>query len=641
MCEEISNSVVRLCSIVTATGGRSIMKSNLLYWYKLDKKIAKLERLVTERSVGRGGPSKAYQIWDYLMNNGPKSVSDLKSALPKDITNFINFFADNNLLSKDGNMISANTNYKWDDVGVIPRTAQQELMNDLRNAPDISSLDSGDTAEEPSAPTRAPRARRVKANIFSKKVEEVKAALDEGVDVNTEDDKGRTPLMVACMARKGDTGAVIKLLLDNGADPNVVSTRPAVTYAVMFQNKDGVIALANAGANLAVYGKDDRSLMFSIIGSGLFNTNEVNSMITEDYIKELKERRDIYGGNLTNLLGFGYNKLDSATSYVNHLVDVTIKALGKESAARHLYPDLDSAYWLLTANALERNGVAILFNDSMRYVKEISNNKQIADKIYDLAEKVSNGSIAAFNLAGLCKAVVAICNKYNKSPSILSGILTQSSFDAFNAKDQWVMLQSAIYTEHYFGGNSSALVQCLTKLKFKAPESEAVSDVINTFCIEVSNYSPSDLLVRLVCRKLRPYTNLLSKHNIYIIANSANYRFIDAMVDAGIGEDLAREPHMSDICRSVLRSNDIVTADNTQQSDDVNLVRSIVKHIANDTMSTSVRQAINENPAVLSNDKIQDALNDPSNADSVTARQLKRQYDQWAALPENKKKYDL
>ena len=609
--------------------------------YKLDRKVTKLERLYVERTMGRGNePSKAYIIWKHLVDNGTKTIDQLKSELPKDITKYINFFADNGLLNKNGNNVSANTDYAWDDVGVIPRTAQQELMNDLRNAPDISSLDSDDMAEEPPASSRAPRARRVKANIFSKKPEEVKAALDEGVDVNTTDDKGRTPLMVACMARKGDTGAVIKLLLDNGADPNVASTRPAVTYAVMFQNKDGVIALANAGANLAVRGKDDRTLMFSIIGSGLFSTNEVNNMITEDYIKEFDKRSNIYESNMANLLGYGYNKLDNATSYVNHLVDVTVKALGKESATRHLSPDSDRPYWLLTANALERNGVAIWFHDSSYSIKKISNNKQMSDKLYDLAEKVGSGSIAAFNLSAICKAVVAICNEYNKSPSILSSILTQSSFDAFNVKDQWEMLQSVIYTERYFGGNSSALVQCLTKLKFKAPEQNEMGDVVGTFCREARNFEPSDLLVRLVCRKIRPYTNLLRKYDIYTIAQSTNYRFIDAMVDAGIGEDLARESFMSNVCRSVLRSNDLIT-DNTQQSDDAKLVRSIVQHIANDTMSTSVRQAINENPAILDNDKIQNALNDPANEHSVTARQLKRQYDQWAALPENKKKYDL
>jgi hypothetical protein len=169
---------------------------------------------------------------------------------------------------------------------------------------------------------------------------------------------------------------------------------------------------------------------------------------------------------------------------------------------------------------------------------------------------------------------------------------------------------------------------------------DEISHLVNIFCREARNFDPSDLLVRLVCRKIRPYTSLLSKNDIFTIAQSTNYRFIDSMVDAGIGEDLARESHMSDVCRSVLRSNDIVPADDQQQSD-VKLVKLIIQNIANDTMFPSVRQAINENPAILDNDKIQSALNDPANENSVTARQLKRQYDQWAALPENKKKYDL
>lgn len=82
-------------------------------------------------------------------------------------------------------------------------------------------------------------------------------------------------------------------------------------------------------------------------------------------------------------------------------------------------------------------------------------------------------------------------------------------------------------------------------------------------------------------------------------------------------------------------------ADNNQQYSDDKLVRSIVQHIENDDMSTNVRQTINENPSILNDDRIQNALNDPANEHSVTLRQLKRQYDQWAALPENKKKYDL
>ena len=193
--------------------------------YRIDKEISKLEKLYLERTMGKGNePSKAYVIWKHLVDNGDKTVDQLKSELPKDITKYINFFADNGLLNKNGNTISANQDYAWDDVGVIPRTAQQELMNSIRNMSDADDIvdDADVNTEAPASetPVRAPRARRVKANIFSKKVEEVKAALDEGTAVDTRDDKGRTPIEVACCARKGDTGAVIKLLLDNGANPN-------------------------------------------------------------------------------------------------------------------------------------------------------------------------------------------------------------------------------------------------------------------------------------------------------------------------------------------------------------------------------------------------------------------------------------
>jgi hypothetical protein len=417
----------------------------------------------------------------------------------------------------------------------------------------------------------------------------------------------------------------------------------------MYGNKEGTIALANAGANLAVSVKNNSSLislMVNIIRSGLFNTSEVNNMITEDYIKALAKPGDVYDSNISSLLANGYHDLDNTVLYVNHLVDTTVKALGKKIAASLISPDLDSQYWLLVADALERNGVMIWFADSCYDAKKISNNERISDKIYELTEKVVSGSVEASNLPGLCKAVIAICNKYNKSPSILSSILTQSSFDTLNTKEQWGMLDSAVYTDRYFGGNSSAFVKCLNKLKFKTPTRDEVSSIVDLFCHEARNFNPSDLLARLVCRKIRPYVNLLSGHDIYVIAWSPNYYFINAMVDAGLGEDLAELYSMSDVCRSVLRENGLINDDEQQNNTDAHhknaeLVRAIIKHIANDTMSQSVRQAINENPAILDDDKIQDVLNNPDYEQSATARQLKRQYDQWVALPENKNKYDM
>jgi hypothetical protein len=184
---------------------------SLLDNYKLRKRLEKLESLAYEKTSWRGEPSKAYLLWKYLMDNGPQTVSNVQSEFPPKISSntAINFFASNNLIYKNGNTLSANTDYNWEDVGVIPRTAQQETISDMMNG------SQGDDSVEDESPvrSRATRARRVKANIFSKKPEEVQAALDEGTAIDVRDDKGRTPIEVACCARKGDTGAVIKLYL--------------------------------------------------------------------------------------------------------------------------------------------------------------------------------------------------------------------------------------------------------------------------------------------------------------------------------------------------------------------------------------------------------------------------------------------
>ena len=231
---------------------------SLLHKYRkeklLEKRLSRLERVIVERSIGKNNePSKAYRIWDYLMNNGPTSVADLKRVLPDDITRAINFFAKNDLLVKNGDMVSANADYAWDDVGVIPRTAEQEVLNDIGNKLNSTSTDSSDSP----TPTRR---RAVKANLFSRKIEEVKAAIDAGQDVNQINDKGQTPLLYAC-GSKTDTGPIVELLLENGADPTITingDRNQCISLAIKNKNISVIKALALGGVALySIYKNTD------------------------------------------------------------------------------------------------------------------------------------------------------------------------------------------------------------------------------------------------------------------------------------------------------------------------------------------------------------------------------------------------
>lgn len=617
---------------------------SLLNNYKLRKRLEKLESFVYERSVGRSGePSKAYLLWDYLSQNGPKTAAELQATdLRQDVTSnaALRFFLNNNLITKQGDRYSANLNYNWDDVGVLPRTALQEIQQELAASEDENSVE--DESPQTSVSRRAqrePRARQVKQNLFSKKLEEVRAAVEAGQDVNQTNDKGKTPLMVACTARNGDTGAIIKFLLDNGADPNDrYNAKSAVYYTVMYNNKEGTLALSNAGADLAILGRDDATLIVNIINSGLFNTEEIVSMITEDFMKKFIER-DFY---ISRLLTIGCAKCNNPELFLDNLIKTTLKVTDKPAIINNgLSVRVNTRYWLMVANALERNGRAIyLYSRDSYFISQIVERREVADKVYELAEKIGNGILKTSSLSAYCAAVIEICNKYNKSADVLENLLKQDIFDDFSPFYQWETLSLATDKAVEAG---STLVRCLNKLKFKKPTPEMLYDVISNYSgliWQTNNKVPSSL-TRLVCRKIKPYAGIISGSGIARIASMDDRLFIEEMIDAGLGEELAGSWSMSRTCRQELEKEGISNIGHSHDRETKSvLINNIIYHIYNDTMDQDIRQRINEDPEILGNERIQDALNDPSNEDSVTAAQLKRQYDQWLASAE-KPKYDM
>lgn len=110
-----------------------------MYRNKLEARVARLERLLIERSMGYGNePSNAMKIWSFLRDNGPSTSADVKNIFPSSqrasIASMLTNMLKADCIRRQGNNLVANLDYKWDDVGVIPRTAQQELMNSVKNS---------------------------------------------------------------------------------------------------------------------------------------------------------------------------------------------------------------------------------------------------------------------------------------------------------------------------------------------------------------------------------------------------------------------------------------------------------------------------------------------------------------------------
>lgn len=618
---------------------------SLLHKYRkeklLEKRLSRLERVIVERSIGKNSePSKAYRIWDYLMNNGPTSVADLKRVLPDDITRAINFFAKNDLLVKNGDMVSANADYAWDDVGVIPRTAEQEVLNDIGNKLNSTSTDSSDS------PTPA-RRRAVKANLFSRKIEEVKAAIDAGQDVNQTNDKGQTPLLYAC-GSKTDTGPIVELLLENGADPTITKNgdrSQCISLAIKNKNISVIKALALGG--VALY--------------NIYKNTDCYLCALADYLDEATFSKvlDKHFSSSTRLYMYILNSI-VITAFRRYGIIILAKILnicfsnvGKGYDLDQFIPNLPNiGSYIIPDELCEeildiciKNGCVPncvgMQNDYNLWSKNRYISKMLFDTVNDVCSgklKLYDGSSEYFNIIDF------ISNKYGWTIDNIADILTQSVIDRQSARWGWRYINRA---------DESDKIKLLRKFKFKRlPQLD-----FSTYILPLLNTNNKEL-IRALFKQTRLY--IIGNIDHYISNGLASYitgiknkYFFECLLDLDdsgyIGNKLAH------FCsRSAYRTNSQVCIDALAEAGyDLNnaeidynkvknnnlLINDIIDHINDDTMSTNTRRTIEADPSILANSRIQDALN-KADDDNTTARQIRTMYDRWAATAE-KDKYDM
>ena len=620
---------------------------SLLHKYRkeklLEKRLSRLERVIVERSIGKNSePSKAYRIWDYLMNNGPTSVADLKRVLPDDITRAINFFAKNDLLVKNGDMVSANADYAWDDVGVIPRTAEQEVLNDIGNKLNSTSTDSSDSP----TPTRR---RAVKANLFSRKIEEVKAAIDAGQDVNHINDKGQTPLLYAC-GSKTDTGPIVELLLENGADPTITingDRNKCISLAIKNKNISVIKALALGGVALYNIYKNTDCYLCALID--YLDEATFSKVLDKHFSSSTRQYMYI----LHSIITAAFRKYGIIV--LAKILNICFSNVGKGYDLDQFIPNLPNigAYIIPDELCEEMLNICIkngcvpncvgIQNDYNLWGK----NKYISKMLFDTVNGVCSGKLKLYDGSSEYFNIIDfISNKYGWTIDNITDILTQSVIDRQSARWGW---------RYILGAEESDKIKLLRKFKFKRLKQQ-VSD-ISMYILPLLNTNNKEL-TRALFKQTRSYiisfidyylSNGLASH-ITNIKNKYFFEYLLDLDDSGyIGNKLAH------FCsRSAYRTNSQVCIDALAEAGyDLNkadidynkiknndsLINDIIDHINDDTMSTNTRRTIEADPSILANSRIQDALN-KADDDNTTARQIRTMYDRWAATAE-KDKYDM
>ena len=623
------------------------MPNSLLEKYKLQKRLDVIESLIAERSIGRGGePSNAMKVWQLLTDNGPMTRQQIQSSglsATATATASLNFYVANNLLTKTGDRFAANPDYAWDDIGVIPRTAQQELMNSLRDAPIVNGEDEIPVETTSKARTkrepRQPRVKEVKQNLFSRKYDEVKAAIDAGQDCRVANDNGVTPLVYACRDTKNQSADIVKLLLDHGANPNDLDgKRPVIFTALANRNYDVVKELASHGADLDTFYKHVIPIVYAIYNG-----------VTDDTLLALVKPKALEIGSRWSLIleeiSDRHLKGNISDSLYNAIVDKMFDGVSTDILYRHvsgktITSELNEDVMTVTNKFTSRGELPPIdpfweWGHSDKDVKALNN-------YYNLLVRAANGELKVREAGKFFAYCDGVCDALGKPNDFAFKFIT----------DEWLRNASlnslkAVVINCIDAKDTNTLIK-VAKIK---PERLNASLIVNYLAMSNADNKVTAAVCRILNSCLRKSSTALSESAIENVRNTKNAYLVEYLFDRGFADyilygikDAENSTELSTTVRSVIKDLGIKTKDFSddnvrRQADDSRRrdekIDLIVLKIETDEWNTQCERYITNDPSILLDERIQKALDDNNN---VTSRQLKQRI---ARMPKDTDKYDF
>ena len=620
------------------------MPNSLLEKYKLQKRLEVIESLIAERSIGRGGePSNAMKVWQLLTDNGPMTKQQIQSSglsATATATASLNFYVANNLLTKTGDRFAANPDYAWDDIGVIPKTAQQELMNSLRDAPVVDDTD--EISVEPITKGRAKRELRVKEvkqNLFSRKYDEVKAAIDAGQDCRVANDNGVTPLVYACRDKKNQSANIVKLLLDHGANPNDLDgKRPVIFTALENRDYDIVKELASHGADLDTFYKHIIPIVYAIYNG-----------VTDDTLLALVKPKALEIGSRWSLIleeiSDRHLKGNISDSLYNAIVDKMFDGVSTDILYRHvsgktITSELNQDVMTIANKFTSRGELPPIdpfweWWHSDKDVKALNN-------YYKLLVRAANGELKVREAGKFFAYCDGVCDALGKPNDFAFKFIT----------DEWLRqanpnLLKSVVISCIDAKDTNTLIK-VAKIK---PERLNASIIVNYLAIQNADKQVTAAACRILNSCLRKSSTALSESAIDNVRKTKNAYLVEYLFDRGFADyilyrirDTENSSELSSTVRSIVKDLGIQTkdwgddsvrrqADNSRKRD--SNVDLIVFKIENDEWNSECERYVTNDPSILLDERIQKALDDNNN---ITSRQLKQRI---ARMPKDTDKYDF
>lgn len=623
------------------------MSNSLLEKYKLQKRLDVIESLIIERSIGRGGePSNAMKVWQLLTDNGPMTRQQIQSSglsATATATASLNFYVAHNLLTKTGDHFEANPDYAWDDVGVIPRTAQQELMNSLRDAPIVDDTDEIPVETINKARTkREPRqssVKEVKQNLFSRKYDEVKAAIDAGQDCRIANDNGVTPLVYACRDKKNQSSDIVKLLLDHGANPNDLDgKRPVIFTALANRDYDVVKELALHGADIDIIYKDMIPIVYAIYNG-----------VTDDTLLALVKPKALEIGGRWSLIleeiSDRHLKGNISDSLYNAIVDKMFDGVSTDTLYRFVSGKIITSEFsedvMTIANKFTSRGELPPINPFWEWWHSDKDTKAL-NNYYNVLVRAANGELKVREVGKFFSYCDSICDALGKPNDFAFKFIT----------DEWLRQASPNSLKDVVINCIDAKdVNTLIKVAKIKPERLNSSIIVTYLAISDADKQVTAAVCRILNSCLRKSSTALSESAIEKVRNTKNTYLVEYLFDRGFADyilygikDAENSTELSPTVRSVIKDLGIKTKDfsddNVRRQADYSRKRDanidlIVLKIETDEWNTQCERAITDDPSILLDERIQKALDANNN---ITSRQLKQRI---ARMPKDTDKYDF
>lgn len=600
---------------------------------QIERRVRYLEHLILERSVGRGGPSIAMNIWQFLMDNGPATRDEIDTALGSRYSNTtaLNSWVKPGLITKQGDRYVANPNYVWDDVGVIQRDIPQNLLH-LQDS-EVANLEPADNVGSRKSTTS--RARKPKAapivtpNMFSNKLAEVKAAVEAGESVNQLNDKRMSPLIKATTSRAASSEEIAIYLIEHDADLTYTyKGRDALTYAIR-NNKYDVAQ--------AIIDKDERlSSLHKIIVAveADWPINKLSMFVTDATIREASS--GVINRCVIYINSASLNSVQNSYDDIQRFTDLFVDKLFKykqinliESALRneHITPGS-----MAIGRSTVKNGwLPFMYNGGVHlFVRELKAQRSYINELCTMAKMYIDGKLKSNKqyLLSWMYLLDAIRQIEPNREKLYNEFLTTAADQEFVnslGSNVWSVFADLIESNLDFAKH-------LAKFKFPSLNNSSASTAVTPFIV---NKSLPKEAVRLLCAKIRkslkmPLDSLISQFYINSLTKINDAYIINFLIDIGLGPAMAGQYFngMSDACKDALSDGGFFNnrTTTTVNSSRIGLIKEIIRCVEDDTMHASLRRAILNDTSLLFEPAVVDAIED--HPDSITGRQLKRIADE-------------